>query len=111
MAATPDAEAHVDAVVAVEVGEHGAHLGAEAALERRGSASTIVTSRPLPRAVAATSAPMNPAPITTTRPGAASKAARRASESSSVRSTKTPSRAGWPGSRRGAAPVAMTRPS
>ena len=74
------------------------------------SASISITSRPRSRQLAATSAPMKPPPTTATR-GPASSAARIASASSSVRSMKTPSRSGWPGSLRGAAPVAMTRPS
>ena len=51
-----------------------------------GAISTIVTSRPADLAVAATSAPMNPAPTTTTRWGEASKSARMARQSSRVRS-------------------------
>ena len=53
-----------------------------------GSASSTVTSSPRPRHVAATSAPMNPAPITTTF-GPASSRARSASASSSVRRVNT----------------------
>ena len=75
-----------------------------------GSASSTVTSSPRPRHVAATSAPMKPAPITTTF-GRASSAARNASASSSVRSMNTPARSGWFGSRRGVEPVAITSPS
>ena len=77
--------------------------------------STTVTWQPMPAQVDATSAPMNPAPMTTTRhDSTAVTAARRANESSSVRRVKSPS---WllspsvPGSRRGEAPVASTRAS
>ncbi|CAB4995572.1 unannotated protein [freshwater metagenome] len=76
-----------------------------------GSASTIVTSMPRPRAVAATSAPMNPAPMTTTLRGAASNAERNARASSMVRNVKTPARPSVPGNRRGVDPVAMSNPS
>ena len=55
------------------------------------AASTTVTSRPNFDAVEATSPPMNPAPITTSRaPGRSSR--RRAMASSTVRSTCTPAR-------------------
>ena len=54
------------------------------------AASSRVTSSPRPRQVAATSAPMNPAPTTTTRPGRRSSSRRRPRQSSSVRSTCTP---------------------
>ena len=66
----------------------------------------MVTSRPRPRQVAATSAPMKPAPMTTTF-GPCSSRARSAIASSSDRSVKTPSRSGCIGRRRGTEPVAM----
>ena len=74
-----------------------------------GPASIIVTSSPRSRQVAATSAPMNPAPMTATRAGPASSSARSARQSSMVRSTCTPS--GSSGRWRGAAPMASTIPS
>ena len=74
-----------------------------------GSASIIVTSWPRPRQVAATSAPMKPAPITTTRFGSRSRSARRARHSSRSRSTCTPS-SGSPGRVLGDAPMASTIP-
>ncbi len=76
-----------------------------------GSASRIVTSQPAVRQVAATSAPMKPAPTTTTRRTPPSRAARTASASSIVRSVWTPASDSVPGSSRGVAPVATTRPS
>ena len=75
-----------------------------------GSASTSVTSAPRPRAVAATSEPMKPAP-TTTRRAPCRSASRIARPSSSVRSVCRPSRSGAAGSVRGRAPVAMMSPS
>ncbi len=75
-----------------------------------GRASSTVTSRPRLRHVAATSAPMNPAPITQTRAPASSRS-RIAWQSSIVRSVNTPASAGCPGSVRGVDPVAMTNPS
>ena len=70
---------------------------------------------PSPAHVDATSAPMKPAPMTTTLAAStAVTAARSASESSRVRSVNRPSRwpsAPVPGSGRGLAPVAMTMPS
>ncbi len=78
-----------------------------------GSISTTTTSAPRPLAVAATSEPMNPAPITATR-GRLMRSARNARQSSMVRSTCTPARSGGAtaaGSRRAAAPVAMTTAS
>ncbi len=57
-------------------------------------ASTTVTRAPMPAAVDATSAPMNPAPITTTATESlAVDAARKANESSSVRKVNNPSAA------------------
>ena len=56
-------------------------------------ASITVTRQPSPAQVEATSAPMNPAPITTTRhDSTAVTAARNATESSSVRRVNSPSR-------------------
>ena len=71
----------------------------------------MVTSSPRPRAVAATSAPMNPAPTTTTRRGVASNSARMARLSASVRKVYTPARCSVPGKVRVRAPVAITTPS
>ena len=59
---------------------------------------------PRPRHVAATSAPMKPAPTTATRLGPASSAARMATQSSRVRRVWTPARWSVPGRRRGAGP-------
>ena len=72
-------------------------------------ASIIVTSRPRPRHVAATSAPMNPAPITATLGLPASSSDRIARQSDMVRSTCTP--AVPSNSNRGDAPMASTMPS
>ena len=85
--------------------------GPRARANGTGRASRTVTSQPRPRAVAATSEPMNPAPTTTTRGDPVVSAARSARLSSNVRSMWTPSSSGWSGSRRTVAPVAMTRPS
>src|SRR5215218_3188366 len=85
-------------------------IGPTARTSGVGSISSTVTSRPRPRHVAATSEPMNPAPITTMR-GRVSRRARMARQSSMVRSTKMPSSAGVSGNVRGCAPVAMTSPS
>ena len=74
-------------------------------------ASTIVTSRPRARDVAATSAPMNPAPMTTTCWAPPVSSARSASASSRLRRTCTPSSPSAAGRRRGTPPVAMTTPS
>ena len=75
-----------------------------------GPASTTVTSRPNFVAVEATSAPMKPAPITTSlEPGRRS--SRRASASSMVRSTWTPASRSGPCHARARAPVATTTPS
>ncbi|KAG1648580.1 hypothetical protein GQR58_029726 [Nymphon striatum] len=76
-----------------------------------GAISTMVTSSPWLRAVAATSAPMNPAPQTTTRLGAEAKSARMAMASLSVRSVCTPSNPWALGKLRVRAPVAMNSPS
>ena len=77
--------------------------------------SSTVTWQPKAAHVDATSAPMKPAPITTTRvPSVAVTAARKASESSSVRSVNTPSRWLSPsvaGNDRGFAPQASTTAS
>ena len=58
-----------------------------------GAPSRTVTAQPVSAAVAATSRPMKPAPITTTR-GRSARRRRNASESSSVRNIVTPSRSG-----------------
>ena len=76
-----------------------------------GAPSSTTTSAPARRAVAATSSPMNPAPMTTTRTPGSTIAARSAIASSRLRSTCTFGVSGWPGSRRGCAPVAMINPS
>ena len=78
------AEQQPHAVVGVDVAVDGADLGAEHALERDGAGSMTVTSRPRWRAEAATSAPIQPAPTTTTEPPRSSRS-RRASESSTLR--------------------------
>src|SRR3954451_19969302 len=75
-----------------------------------GSISRTVTSSPRVRHVAAISAPMNPAPITTTL-GRESRSSRSASASSSVLNVNNPARFGCCASRRGVAPVAITKPS
>ena len=85
-------------------------IGPTARANGVGSISSTVTSRPRPRHVAATSEPMNPAPITTTR-GLVSRRERIARQSSRVRSTKIPSSGGVSGNVRGRAPVATTSPS
>ena len=70
--------------------------------------STMVTSCPRPDAVAATSAPMKPAPTTTTFLGSPPRSLRSAAASTWVRSTCTPAIPAVPGSRRGEAPLAIT---
>ena len=79
-----DAEADIDPVAAMGGRDGRAHLGADGPLQRDGRASTTVTSRPRWRALAATSRPMNPAPMTTTR-SASARSSRRATASSMVR--------------------------
>ena len=76
-----------------------------------GALSSTSTSLPSVRAVAATSRPMNPAPMTTTRRPPSAIRARRSSESSTDRSTTTSGRSSWPGSVRGREPVARIAPS
>ena len=79
-----------------------------------GSASTTVTVAPRPWQVAATSEPMNPAPITTTRAPApaASRSERIAKQSSSVRRTCDVGHVlGARAAARARAPVATIRPS
>ena len=69
IASTPRAERQVDAVGGVDVAVDRADLGPEHALERdRPPGATIVTSAPRCFADAATSQPIQPAPMTTTRP-------------------------------------------
>ena len=110
-----DTGAQVHAVRAVQRravrAEHRAEHGAQRDVERLEHGDPA----PRPAQVEATSAPMKPAPMTTTRAASiAVTAARRASESSRVRSVKRPSRwpsASVPGSRRGEAPVATTTAS
>ena len=77
-------EQHPHAVVGVDVAVDGAELGPQHALQRHRGGSTTVTSRPRWRADAATSAPIQPAPTTTTEPPRSSRA-RSASESSTLR--------------------------
>ena len=68
IAADADAQSELDAVVAVQLRAGQAHRRARGlAANGTGRASRTVTSQPRPRAVAATSEPMNPAPTTTTR--------------------------------------------
>src|SRR6476469_5577039 len=74
------------------------------------AASTTVTARPSLRAVEATSAPMNPAPMTTIR-APDRRSARSATASSMVRMTCTPPIVSQPGQRRAREPVAMTTAS
>ena len=62
------ARVELDAVRLVEAGEDAADLGAEHALERHVLGKTIATSHPPERAVAATSAPIQPPPTITMRP-------------------------------------------
>ena len=76
-----------------------------------GAPSSTVTAHPRPRAVAATSRPMKPAPMMVTRAVPSAMRSRRSVESARVRSSTMPSSAGWSGNLRGEAPVAMTRPS
>ena len=59
-----------------------------------GAPSSTVTGQPFCRAVAATSRPMKPAPMTMTRAVPSAMRSRSASESASVRSSTTPSRRG-----------------
>ena len=100
----------VDAVVGVDRPRIAAPISApRPRINGAGAPSSTVTALPSRRAVAATSSPMKPAPITTTRAVAVAQVgARRSSASSSVRSSTTCGQSAWPGSRRGAAPVAMT---
>ena len=96
-------------MVGVELAEDAADLGAEDALRAGPAAgSTSTTSAPICRAEAATSEPIQPAPITATRSAGADGVASR-SASARVRRWWTPSRSA-PGTsrRRGAAPVASS---
>ena len=107
------AEAHVDAVVAVQLGASTMPISAPSARSSgTAAASSMVTSSPRPRHVAATSAPMKPAPTTTTRVGPrvevapqAEAVVERAQHVHAVEHRRCP------GSQRAAAPVAMTSPS
>ena len=75
---TPVPSSSRHAVLDVQVAVDRADLRPEHALERHRRGSTTVTSRPRWRAEAATSAPIQPAPMTTTgRRGRARRAARR----------------------------------
>ena len=104
----------VDAVVVVEVGDHRPELaGPRPRTIGCGSASSTVTSSPRPWHVAATSAPMNPAPITRTLgPGFESSARERGRFVERAQHVGTPGQVGLV---RGAGaawnPVAMTSPS
>ena len=72
--------------------------------------SIRVVSTPLPTAVAATSAPMKPAPTTTSRRGPASSAVRIAKQSLRLRRVCTPFIPSVPGKVRQRAPVAISNP-
>ena len=92
------AEAQVDAVVAVQLTAHRPELGPSPRTSGAGSASSTVTSSPRPRHVAATSAPMNPAPIDHD-PRVAGEARAQRERVVEVRSTNMPSRSGVSGKR------------
>ena len=85
-------------MVAVQVRGHRAHAVAEHTLQRHLERLEQRDLESPLAAVAATSAPMNPAPTTTTRDGVASRSARSARQSSSVRNVWMPARSGCPGS-------------
>ena len=100
-----DAAADLDAVVGVHCRARSSHLGTEPADQRRrGPFEHDDGVAAAARAVAATSSPMKPAPITTTRALPSRRRARRSSASSSVRNSTTWGQSAWPGKppRRGA---------
>ena len=107
-----DAEADVDAVVAVQVGDDAAHLLAQATHDRCGER---LDERDLETSLAGGGGDLGAdeagADDDHSARRTASKAARSSAQSSMVRSTCTPARSGQPGIRLGVAPVAMTRPS
>ena len=106
------AEPQVDALVAMHRCADAADERPDGSLERDGERSTTVTSAPSPRAVAATSRPMKPAPAMTSRAPGREMTARKADRV--LEGPQASARRGRPvipGSGRGIAPVAITSPS